>query len=460
MAVTIRGAVVITHPVRWAQPLLDRLREAADLAGIHRRLQVLVSEPEAAAWFYAPPVAGQVVAVFDLGGGTLDTAVLKATDDGFSVAGQPGGDAELGGEDFDEALLAWVAEQAAERDPEAWDELSGAGHRAARDRARLRAEVTAAKEALSKHTSYAVVVDGFDEEFRVTRDDFDKLVEDMVGSAVTEMTRTVAVAAVAPGQLAGLYLTGGSSRVPLIARRLWAALGVEPQLRDDPKAVVALGALRAYQVREAAGPREAARPRKAAGSPEAADLPEAPARVSFSRVRTLPGLSGGFLGTGQLERVVWSPDGSHFAVAFDEKLELWNVATGDNVKTLNLGLWSHQAAVAWSPDSRQVVTGQLASGKLKVWTIDGGSRRLEAPGISGVASLAWNAAGDLIAVGGRSGDICVIDAASGRPRQARITRPRRLACRPRGTCRSPGGPRRASRASCSRSGPSMAWSAA
>ena len=99
--------------------------EAAALAGIAGPVH-LVSEPEAAAWFYAPPVVGQTVAVFDLGGGTLDTAVLRATSErGFALVGQPGGDGDLGGEDFDEALLGWVADRAAERDREAWAEFAG-----------------------------------------------------------------------------------------------------------------------------------------------------------------------------------------------------------------------------------------------------------------------------------------------------------------------------------------------
>jgi len=65
------------------------------------------------------------VAVFDLGGGTLDTAVLRAEDGGFAIAGPPGGDAELGGEDFDELLLEWVSGQARKRDAGLWAELEG-----------------------------------------------------------------------------------------------------------------------------------------------------------------------------------------------------------------------------------------------------------------------------------------------------------------------------------------------
>ena len=411
--------VVLTHPARWTGPLLDRLRAAADLAGIGRERQVLLSEPEAAAWFYAPPAAGQVVAVFDLGGGTLDTAVLAATRDGFAAAGQPGGNAELGGEDFDEALLGWVGDRAAERDPAAWEELSGDGRRAARDRARLRAEVTAAKEALSKHTSYAVVVDGFDEEFRVTRDDFDALIGDAVGSAVAEMTRTVAAAGVAPSQLSGLYLTGGSSRVPLIAKALWAALGIEPQLRDDPKAVVALGALKTHAaavgasaavgegvaVKESAAVSENTRPRPVAG------------QVELSRARVLSGVAESADSNAPVfARVAWSPDGAHLVVCAGPRVGVWRVADGRKITSLAWRIWSPISALAWAPDSSTFATAQLNSGKVKIWSFNAVTRAFDIPRISKIRSIAWNSSGTLMAAAGDKGDVNVIDYSGGQLR--------------------------------------------
>jgi molecular chaperone DnaK (HSP70) len=239
---TAPGTVVLTHPARWGEPLRERLRAAAGLAGM--RDPVLLAEPEAAAWYYAPPVAGQLVAVFDLGGGTLDTAVLKAAGGGFVTAGPPGGDAHLGGEDFDALLLEWVGEQARKRDAGLWAELDGP--RAARDRAHLRRDVTAGKEALSELTTYEVPVPGFAEGIHVRRPDLEELIGEPAGRAVAEMARTIAAVGITPGQLAALYLTGGSSRIPLIAQRLGEALGVVPQLRGDPKAAVVLGALTAH----------------------------------------------------------------------------------------------------------------------------------------------------------------------------------------------------------------------
>jgi len=105
--------------------------------------------------------------------------------------------------------------------------------------------VTAGKEALSELMTYEVHVPGFAEGIHVRRPDLEELIGEPVGRAVAEMRRTIAAAGITPRQLAGVYLTGGSSRIPVIAQRLAGALGVLPQLRDDPKAVVALGALKA-----------------------------------------------------------------------------------------------------------------------------------------------------------------------------------------------------------------------
>ncbi|MDH4148789.1 MAG: Hsp70 family protein, partial [Acidimicrobiia bacterium] len=86
-------AVWLTHPADWNRRQLDQFLRAADVAGI--TAPGLVSEPEAAAWAMAanhPLRVGAAVLVFDLGGGTLDTAVLRRTESGFDPVGRPRGD--------------------------------------------------------------------------------------------------------------------------------------------------------------------------------------------------------------------------------------------------------------------------------------------------------------------------------------------------------------------------------
>lgn len=235
--------VVLTHPARWGEVLTGRLREAAARAGIAD--PQLEPEPVAAAWWYAPPEPGHVVGVFDLGGGTLDTAMLSAQNGTFALAGPPGGDGELGGEDFDELLLERVSEQARDRDEAAWRELFTAeDQRARRDRWRLRQDVVIAKEALSQHSAFDLAVGDYKEEFRVTRPEFEELISPVLDTAAGEMRTTIGLAGLEAAQLTALYLTGGASRVPAVATRLATVLGIMPQMKDDPKAVVALGALK------------------------------------------------------------------------------------------------------------------------------------------------------------------------------------------------------------------------
>ena len=313
--------VILTHPARWGEPVKDRLRAAAALAGM--RDVALVAEPEAAAWYYAPPVAGQLVAVFDLGGGTLDTAVLKADGGGFTVAGPPGGDADLGGEDFDELLQEWVSEQARKRDAQLWAELED-GPRAARDLAHLRLDVTAGKEALSELTTYEVPVPGFPEGIHVRQQDLEGLIGEPVGRAVAEMARTITAAGVTPRQLAGLYLTGGSSRIPLVAQRLGEDLGVVPQMRDDPKTVVALGALKTLT---------AAHPHPDAHVPPAELTPPAALKLPPQESLRLQHGSGVY-------SVAFSPDGSRLATgSVDGRAWIWDADTGHELTSLRHGDW-------------------------------------------------------------------------------------------------------------------------
>jgi molecular chaperone DnaK (HSP70) len=99
-----------------AGPGGSRWSLAIDFGTTNTAAAMVVPEPVAAAWFYARPVAGAVTGVFDLGGGTLDVAVLRSDGRRYTVAGPPGGDPHLDGEDFDDALLGKVESLARARD--------------------------------------------------------------------------------------------------------------------------------------------------------------------------------------------------------------------------------------------------------------------------------------------------------------------------------------------------------
>ena len=247
-AVSRRGGqapsvVRLTHPARWGAGSLDRLRQAARSAGFDA--PEFVPEPVAAALHFANErlAVGEHVAVYDLGGGTFDTAVLRRTEDSFEVVGAPGGNEDLGGEDFDDRLYRHLGGQL---DPEQWSKLRESRERSWSQANRvLLHEARRAKEILSKSPDYELYVPPpVDRDLHVTAEELNGLIAADLEGTVTELERTIRGAGLAPGDLAAIYLAGGSSRIPLVARLIQQRLGQLPDYLDDPKSVIVLGAAR------------------------------------------------------------------------------------------------------------------------------------------------------------------------------------------------------------------------
>ncbi|MFC5061586.1 Hsp70 family protein [Actinomycetospora atypica] len=242
-------AVVLTHPARWAGGgvELTRLARAATRAGLVA--PVFVAEPVAVAHHYVHSsgeglVAGTPVAVYDFGGGSFDAAVLRQGDGGLELAGLPGGDEELAGEDLDAVLTEVVTDHAEASDPERWarlwDDSDDEGHG---DRLLLRATITRAKETLSFRTAVDVELPGFGSEVRLTRREYEAAVDPLLERSVAEFAKMISRSGTSPASLAGVFLSGGTSRTPRITTLLSAMLGALPTVEDDPKAVVVRGAL-------------------------------------------------------------------------------------------------------------------------------------------------------------------------------------------------------------------------
>lgn len=235
--------VRLTHPATWNRPLQQRLLEAATKAGLEPA--VLVPEPVAAALSMGPDAVAVegVIAIYDLGGGTFDTTVVRATPVGFDVIGHPRGDGAIGGELFDEMLMNHVGSRL---DADVWERLQVSDepgwHQAA---SRLLAECRRVKEALSAHPYGEVVVshpDGMTNE-RVTRDEIEAVVAPHIEESIRLLQRTIDDAGVAVGDLSGIRLIGGSSRMPIVARMIADAFpGVRLLDHGDPRTAVALGA--------------------------------------------------------------------------------------------------------------------------------------------------------------------------------------------------------------------------
>jgi molecular chaperone DnaK (HSP70) len=241
-------AIALAHPANWGNYKVDLIRQAAVLSGISHA--VLVREPVAAALYYASTERmdpGDTVAVYDLGGGTFDAAIVRRTEDGFDLLGRPEGIERLGGIDFDNAILehvrASLGDHAAELDAD--DPASRAL------RARLRQECVAAKEALSTETDTTVHVPlstgAID--LRLTRDEFESMIRPLVRETINALTREIESAGLEPGRLRSVLLVGGSSRIPLIGEMVTQALDRPVAVDAHPKLAVALGtALYAQQV--------------------------------------------------------------------------------------------------------------------------------------------------------------------------------------------------------------------
>ncbi|MFZ2528711.1 MAG: Hsp70 family protein [Rhodococcus sp. (in: high G+C Gram-positive bacteria)] len=235
--------VVLTHPEGWSPSQVAVLVAAAARAGIDPRTVTTVSEPRAAAHHYSratSAVQGTRLAVFDFGGGTLDVAVLTATGTGTFEVVAARGDNSLGGKNFDARLHRWLEAALAENDSEAVDALR---HAPAHVQRAVDEQVRRAKELLSESPSASISVDigRHRRTVSITRAEYERLIAGDIDRAAALARAAFADAGVAPGDLAALYLTGGSAGTPLVHTRI-GQLGPIATL-DDPKTVVAQGAL-------------------------------------------------------------------------------------------------------------------------------------------------------------------------------------------------------------------------
>lgn len=237
--------LVLTHPEAWARQQILVLVDAAVHAGIDPGRIVTISEPRAAAAHYSRSHAmqpGAKIAVFDFGGGTLDVAVLTVTEENAFAVVAARGDNGLGGKNLDALVQRWVEERLEDRDP---DLVTYLRRQAPVDVVQaLQESIRRAKELLSEAPSATITVPtpGGRQTLQITRDEFDELIGPSVTQAMSLTRAALLDAGVSHAdQLTALYLTGGSSRIPLVARRL-AELGPVATL-DDPKTVVAQGAL-------------------------------------------------------------------------------------------------------------------------------------------------------------------------------------------------------------------------
>ncbi|SDX39798.1 Hsp70 protein [Arthrobacter sp. cf158] len=235
------SSIIMTHPAAWGQHRTSLTLAALNVAGL--RDVTLISEPEAAALHYASQTRvenGSIIAVYDLGGGTFDTAVLRKAGAGnFELLGRPDGIETLGGADFDAAVLRHVmghVTASADVDPSTPDTLAALS--------RLRRECREAKEALSmdSEASVAVALPGTQQSIRLVRSEFEAMIEAPIRDTVDALVRSLRSIHVDAQDLSAVLLIGGSSRIPLVAEMISVELGRPIAVDADPKSSICLGA--------------------------------------------------------------------------------------------------------------------------------------------------------------------------------------------------------------------------
>ena len=245
--------VVISVPANFSEPRRRATTRAAELAGLN--VVRIVNEPTAAALAFGymnTGVEGQI-AVFDFGGGTLDVSVLEMMEGVLEVKATYG-DVELGGKDFDDALIGLI-------EGKLYAEYPGAEIGAKSSRG-LKLLVQTVKMALSSSTSADVNMPFFaqhagqpvDLDVTIERDEFEKAIEPLLNRARVCVQTALAAKGFRPEHIDQVLLVGGTTYIPAVRRLVSEAFGREPETGVSPDLAVAMGtALRAAAANDMLG---------------------------------------------------------------------------------------------------------------------------------------------------------------------------------------------------------------
>lgn len=225
---------VVTVPAYFDDAARSATKDAARLAGLE--VLRLVNEPTAAALAYGLDhgVEG-LYAIYDLGGGTFDVSLLRLEKGVFQVLAT-GGDSALGGDDFDHIVAErFMTERAAANLPHG---LSSG------EAASVLATTRLVKECLSQHDKgeWRIEAGGHSSRHKLDRASLEELIAPLVDRTIRICRGVLEDARVAPRQVKGVVLVGGSTRIPLVRLKVAEMFGREPLADIDPDEVVALGA--------------------------------------------------------------------------------------------------------------------------------------------------------------------------------------------------------------------------
>ncbi|MBL8452606.1 MAG: Fe-S protein assembly chaperone HscA [Zoogloea sp.] len=226
----LTGAV-ITVPAYFDDAQRQATKDAARLSGLN--VLRLLNEPTAAAIAYGLENASEgIYAVYDLGGGTFDISVLRLSRGVFEVVAT-NGDASLGGDDFDHRVFCWMLDNA------------GISLPSDRDARRLLMKAREVKERLSLDESVPIrmtLESGDEVDLSIDRAVFVDITRPLVAKTLKPVKKALRDAGLEPGQVKGVVMVGGATRMPHVQQAVGEFFGQTPLTNLDPDTVVAIGA--------------------------------------------------------------------------------------------------------------------------------------------------------------------------------------------------------------------------
>ena len=233
---------VITVPAYFNDAQRQATKEAGEIAGL--KVQRIINEPTAAALAYGMDKGGsdKKIAVYDLGGGTFDISILELGDGVFEVL-STNGDTHLGGDDFDQVIIDFLAEQFIKdesidlrKDPMALQRLKEAAEKAkielsSSTQTEINLPYVTATESGPKHLVTSL-----------TRANFEQLADDLVKRSMTPVKKALDDAGLSTSEIDEIILVGGSTRIPVIQSEVEKFFGKKPSKGVNPDEVVAVGA--------------------------------------------------------------------------------------------------------------------------------------------------------------------------------------------------------------------------
>ncbi|MBK8347252.1 MAG: molecular chaperone DnaK [Saprospiraceae bacterium] len=233
---------VITVPAYFNDSQRQATKEAGEIAGL--KVQRIINEPTAAALAYGLDKKHQdsTIAVFDLGGGTFDVSILELGDGVFEVK-STNGDTHLGGDDFDQVIIDWLADEFKvqenvdlRKDPMSLQRIKDAA-----EKAKIELSTSAETEI---NLPYVTAVDGVPKHLvmKLSRAKFEQLADSLIKRTLKPCEDALKDAGLNKSKIDEVILVGGSTRIPAIQQAVEDFFGKKPNRSVNPDEVVALGA--------------------------------------------------------------------------------------------------------------------------------------------------------------------------------------------------------------------------